>query len=141
MQDDKVIRQLFRDYQTIAVYGMSRHPRKPAHLVPAFLRSKGYTVIPVNPHADEIIGLKVYSSLLEIPEDIDIVEVFRPSDQVMGVVKEALNRKKEKGDVKVIWLQEGIQNDEAKQAAEKMDVLFIQNRCMYKEFKRLNIDG
>jgi predicted CoA-binding protein len=105
--------------------------------VPAYLLSKGYDIIPVNPYVDKIVGRKSYPNLKDIQEKIDIIEVFRPSDRVLDVVKEALVRKEERGDIAVIWLQEGIQNEEARKLAEEAGIVFVQDRCMYKEFKRL----
>jgi predicted CoA-binding protein len=137
MTEDEFIREILKKYRNIAVYGISENPEKPAHSVPAYLLSKGYNIIPVNPYADKIIGRKSYPDLKEIEERIDIVEVFRPSADVVNVVKQALARKKERGDIAVIWLQEGIRNEEARELAEEMGVVFIQDRCMRKEFKRL----
>jgi predicted CoA-binding protein len=137
MITDERIREVYQKYRTIAVYGMSENPKKPAHSVPSYLLSKGYNIIPVNPYADEIVGRKSYPNLKDIEEKIDIVEVFRPSDQVVDVVKEALVRKKERGDIAVIWLQEGIQNEEARRLAEEAGIVFVQDRCMRKEFRRL----
>ena len=121
----------------LAVYGMSRNPKKPAHYVPRRLLSKGYNIIPINPAAPEIAGLKSYPDLSEIQETIDILEVFRPSDQVSGVMEEALERKKGRGDIAVIWLQEGIMDEGARKAAEKAGILFVQDRCMMTEFERI----
>ena len=137
MTTDEAIREIFKKHRTVVVFGMSTNPEKPAHSVPVFLQSKGYSIIPVNPHADEIAGCKCYTNLKDVEEKIDILEVFRPSDQVPDVVQEALERKRERGDIAVIWLQEDIQNDEAGKLAEKANVIFIQNRCMRKEHKRL----
>ncbi len=137
MVTDKLLQEIFAKYHTIAVYGMSRTPGKPARYVPAFLISKGYHIIPVNPHAEEILGRKSYPSLAEIPGDIDILAVFRPSEEAPKVVQEALERKKARGDIAVIWLQEGIVSEEAQKLAEDAGIIFIQDRCMRKEFKRL----
>lgn len=137
MTTDELIREILGKYRTVAVYGMSQNPGKPAHSVPAYLLSKGYDIIPVNPYVDKIVGRKSYPNLKDIQEKIDIIEVFRPSDRVLDVVKEALVRKEERGDIAVIWLQEGIQNEEARKLAEEVGIVFVQDRCMYKEFKRL----
>jgi predicted CoA-binding protein len=139
MITDKDIKEIFEKYRTIAVYGMSKNQEKPSHYVPAFLHAKGYTIIPVNPSADEIINLKCYSSLKDIPVNVDIVEVFRPSDQVLDVVNEALERNKEKKDIFIIWLQEGIYNNEAKKLAEDAGLIFVDSRCMYKDYKHIFI--
>jgi len=134
---DDLIRGVFTRYKTIAVYGISRSPEKAAHHVPAFLLSKDYNIIPVNPNADEILGQKCYSNLMTVPERIDIVEVFRPSAETLDVVRESLLRKEERGDIEVIWLQEGIRNEEARKLAEEAGITFVQDRCMYKEYIRL----
>jgi len=137
MLTDKDIQGILEKYHSIAVYGMSKSEEKPAHYVPAFLLSKGYAIIPVNPSTDSIINLKSYASLKDIPERIDVLEVFRPSAQVPDVVREALERRQERGDIAVIWLQDGIYNEEARKLAEQAGITVIQDRCMMKEFKRL----
>ncbi|ARM74620.1 CoA-binding protein [Acidianus manzaensis] len=139
-EEDKTIVEVLRKYKNIATIGFSKDPSKPSHAVPKFLISKGYNVIPVNPTVNEILGRKAYKSLLEVPERVDVVEVFRPSSEIPKIVDEVLERVKEKGDVKVIWLQEGIRNDEAAEKARKAGLIVIQDRCMYKEYKK-KIEG
>ena len=137
MTTDAKLKEIFETNRTIAVYGMSRHTAKPAGYVPRFLISRGYTVIPVNPHADRILGKKSYSDLKDIPDKVDILEVFRPSEEVIQIVKDAISRRKECGDIGVIWLQEDIVNDEARILAESAGIVFVEDRCMYKEYMRL----
>ena len=137
MLTDRDIQGILEKYHSIAVCGMSKSEEKSAHYVPAFLLSKGYAIIPVNPSADSIINLKSYASLRDIPERIDVLEVFRPSAQVPDVVREALERRQERGDIAVIWLHDGIYNEEARKLAEQAGITVIQDRCMMKEFKRL----
>jgi predicted CoA-binding protein len=136
MDTNELIRDIFTKHHTIAVYGMSKNPEKAAHRVPAFLLSKGYAIIPVNPSADMILNRRCYHGLKEVEEHIDIIEVFRPSEEALSIVQEAVERKKEKGDIAVMWLQEGIQSEEAKMLAEKNGIIFIQDRCMFKEYNR-----
>jgi uncharacterized protein len=136
MDTNELIRDIFTKHHTIAVYGMSKNPEKAAHRVPAFLLSKGYAIIPVNPSADMILNRRCYHNLKEVEEYIDIIEVFRPSEETLSIVQEAVERKKEKGDIAVMWLQEGIQSEEAKMLAEKNGIIFIQDRCMFKESNR-----
>lgn len=136
MDEEKLIEEVLRKYKNIATVGFSKDPSKPAHQVPKFLISKGYNVIPVNPSADEILGRKSYKSVLDVPDQIDIVEVFRPSNEVPKIIDEVLERVKRRGDVKVIWLQEGIRNDEAAEKARKAGLIVIQDRCMYKEYMK-----
>ena len=122
----------FYELRNIAVVGMSKNPEKAAHYVPKYLVEKGYNIIPVNPTANEILGKKCYSELSDIPERVDIVDVFRPSEQVMPVISEAIKLKP-----KVIWLQEGIHNIAAESLAQKAGIEVVFNRCMLAEHQRL----
>lgn len=135
--EDELILKILTQYKNIATVGFSKDPTKPAHAVPKFLIRKGYNVIPVNPTVDSILGRKSYKSLLEIPEKVEVVQIFRPSKDVPPIVEEAIQRAKTRGDVKVIWMQEGIRNDEAAKRAEEAGLIVIQDKCMYKEYMRL----
>ncbi|MHB8603315.1 MAG: CoA-binding protein [Nitrosotalea sp.] len=129
---DDDIRKIY-SLKNVAVVGMSKNPDKAAHYVPKYLIDQGYNVIPVNPTATEILGRKCYSTLLDIPGVVDVVDVFRPSDQVMPVVEEAVKIKP-----KVIWLQEGIHDMAAEDVAKKAGIpIIVFNRCMLAEHKRL----
>ena len=128
---DEQIRR-FYSLKNIAVVGMSKNPEKAAHYVPKYLADRGYVIIPVNPTADEILGKKCYHDIDEVKETVDIVDVFRPSDQVMHVVQEAIKKKP-----KVIWLQEEIHNQEAEELARKAGIEVVFNRCMLAEHERL----
>lgn len=128
------ISEAFDKYKNIAVYGMSINPEKAAHTVPVFLLKQGYNIIPVNPKYDIIAKQKAYSNLLDIPDEIEILNVFRPSEEAVEIVKQATERKKQRGDIKLIWLQLGISNEEAKQLARENGFEFIQNKCMYVEY-------
>ncbi|MCH8860176.1 MAG: CoA-binding protein [Thaumarchaeota archaeon] len=128
---DVEIKQIF-SLKNVAVIGMSKHQEKAAHYVPKYLSQNGYNIIPVNPTADEILDKKCYPSVEDIPEPIDIVDVFRPSDQVLPVVQQAIKKKP-----KVIWLQEGIHNAEAEELARKEGIQVVFNRCMLAEHQRL----
>lgn len=127
-------KEALQNFKNIAVYGMSKNQNKAAHTVPVFISKQGYNVIPVNPTVDEIANLKAYHKLIDVPENIEILNVFRPSEDALNVVEEAIERKKIKGDIHLIWLQEGIYNDEAKDLAEKNGIVFIQDKCIYKEY-------
>ena len=128
---DDQIREIL-SLNKITVVGMSQHPHKDAHVVPRYLAEQGYDIIPVNPNAEKILGRKSYPSISDVPEEIDIVEVFRPSDQVLPVVKEAIKKKP-----KVIWLQEGIHNIIAENLARNAGIKVVFNRCMLVEHRRL----
>ena len=129
-------KQILEDYKTVAVVGMSKNHSKPANEVPILLHNNGYNIIPINPTADEIDGLKSYKSIADVPEKIEILDVFRPSEDAIEITKQAIARHKEKGDIKVIWLQLGILNDEAKKLAEENGIDFIQDKCMKIEFNK-----
>jgi len=128
---DEQIRDIL-SLKKVVVIGMSKHSSKAAHFVPKFLLDNGYDITPVNPTAKEILGKKCYDSVLEIDEEIEIVDIFRPSDQVLPFVQEAIKKKP-----KVIWLQEGIHNSEAEELARKEGIKVVYNRCMLAEHKRL----
>ncbi len=121
------------DYDTIAVVGCSSTPGKAAHDVPKYLLEHGYDVIPVNPYADEIFGREVYDSLADIDDEIDVVCIFRPSEEVGEIVDAALER----DDVQVIWTQQGIRDDEAAARAETEGKQVVQDRCMKVQHRRL----
>lgn len=122
----------FYSFKNIAVVGMSKNPDKAAHYVPKYLAENGYNIIPVNPTADRILEKKCYHEITQIPEPVDIVDVFRPSEEVLPVVTEAIKLKP-----KVIWLQEGIHNSEAEEIARKAGIDVVFNRCMLAEHQRL----
>ena len=128
---DDQIKQILT-MKKIAVVGMSKHPEKAAHFVPKYLSENGYDITPINPTTDEILNKKCYSTLDEVENEIDIVDVFRPSDQVLPIIRDAIKMKP-----KVIWLQEGIHDPDAEKLAkdEGIDVVF--NRCMLAEHQRL----
>lgn len=133
---DETIRKILEDFQRIAVVGMSRDPGKAAYRVPMYLRSQGYIIYPVNPYVQAIEDIRAYPDLESIPETVEIVEVFRPSDQATQVVKAAIRRAKERGDVRVVWLQEGIWSPEGRIAAEEAGLLYVEDRCMLVEHLR-----
>ena len=129
--NDEQIRK-FYSLKNIAVVGMSKNPEKAAHYVPKYLAEKGYNIMPVNPSADKILDKKCYHDISEVPIPIDIVDIFRPSEEVLPVVKEAVLK-----HPKVIWLQEGIHNQEAEELARKGGIEVVFNRCMLAEHQRL----
>ncbi|MEW6456274.1 MAG: CoA-binding protein [Acidobacteriota bacterium] len=126
------IKEILQKSKTIAIVGCSRDPEKDAHKVPKYLKEHGYKIIPINPSADEILGERVYKTLSEIKEPIDIVDIFRPSEECLGVVKEAIKIKP-----KVIWMQLGIKNEEAAKLAEKKGIEIVMDKCIMIEHKHL----
>ena len=125
------------DAETIAVVGCSTTPGKAAHDVPAYLQRKGYRIVPVNPFADEILGEPAYDAVGDVEESIDLVDVFRPSEEVPEIVEAVRGRHAERGDADAVWLQLGISHDEAAAAAEKDGIDVVQDRCLKVEHGRL----
>jgi hypothetical protein len=130
--DDDGLRAVLQR-ETVAVVGCSATPGKAAHDIPRYLRDHGYEVIPVNPYAEEIFGREPYDSLSEVAEEIDTVDVFRPSEEVSGIVDEVLERE----DVDAVWLQLDITDDDAGERVEASGREFVQDRCMKVEHARL----
>ena len=129
---DEEIRK-FYIFRNIAVVGMSRDPAKEAHSVPKYMIERGYNIIPVNPLASEILGRRTYSRVSDIKSQVDIIDIFRPSNDVLPVVEDSIK----KDGISVIWLQQGIHNVEAEKIAldNKIEVVF--NRCIMAEHIRL----
>ncbi len=132
VESDERLREVL-ELETIAVVGCSSTRGKDAHEIPRYLADRGYDVIPVNPYAEEILGQEAYDSLADVKEEIDVVCVFRPSEEVVGIVDEALARE----DAGVIWTQLGITDDEAAARAEEAGRTVVQDRCMKVEHGRL----
>ncbi|GGL60229.1 CoA-binding protein [Halocalculus aciditolerans] len=132
VEDDAELAEIL-EYDTVAVVGCSATPGKDAHDVPKYLQNHGYTVIPVNPFADEILGREAYDSLADVEEEVDIVDVFRPSEEVAGIVDEAIER----GDVKVVWTQLGIEDEEAAAKAADAGLRVVMDHCIKVEHRRL----
>jgi predicted CoA-binding protein len=131
-ESDATLRQIL-EYDTVAVVGCSTTPGKAAHDIPKYLVDHGYDVIPVNPFADEIFGRTAYDSLTDVPDEIDIVDVFRPSEEVPGIVDEVLDR----ADVKALWLQLDIRDEDAAKQAREAGIEVVQDRCLKVEHQRL----
>lgn len=132
MVSNEKLKQILLESESIAVVGASRNPCKDAHQVPRYLQEMGYDVIPINPNTDELFDKKSYSSLDEVEEDIDIVDVFRPSHEAPSIAKEAI-----KTDAGVLWLQLGIESDEAREIAQKNDLTYVEDMCIMRTHKRL----
>jgi len=124
---------ILKEYNIVAVVGLSTDPNRPSHRVAKYLISQGYKVIPVNPDAQEILGKRSYTNLSSIPEPIEIVDIFRRSEEVMPIVDEAI-----KIGAKVVWMQEGVINEKAASIAGNAGLQVVMNRCMLKEHMRLS---
>jgi len=128
---DEDIKQIF-SLKKIAIIGMSKHTSKAAHFVPKYLSEHGFDITPINPNADEILGKKSYPDISSLDHHVDVVDIFRPSEDVLPFVEDAIKKKP-----KVIWLQEGIHNVEAEKLARSKGIMVIFNRCMLAEHQRL----
>ncbi len=131
---DEEMREILRSCKTVAVVGLSPKADRPSYGVASYLKSNAYRILPVRPDGNEILGERVYRSLMEIPEEIeiDVVDIFRKSEEVLPVVEEAIQR-----GAKVIWMQEGVMNHEARAKAEQAGLKVVMDRCIKKEHQRL----
>jgi len=126
--DPSLREQFFRIYaetKTIAVVGASADPSKPAHQIARYLQRQGYRILPVNPRGGELLGEAVASSLAEVDRPVDVVDVFRPADEAPEIAREAIAI-----GARVLWLQLGIESEEAKRLAEAAGLTVVMNRCM-----------
>ncbi len=126
------IRDILENYTTVAVVGLSDKPERDSHRVAKYLKEHGYTVVPVNPARSEILGEKSYPDLSSIPQQIDIVDIFRNIDAIPGIVDEAIKIK-----AKVVWMQLGLAHDESAQKAREAGLVAIQSKCMKIEYAKL----
>ena len=124
-------REIIERYRTIAVVGCSKDPSKDAHTVPAYMQSQGYRILPVNPTATEILGEKAYPNLSAVPDPYEVVNIFRPSDQVGPIVDEAIRA----GKAKVIWMQTGIVDEAAAARARSAGMQVVMDRCVRTEHR------
>jgi len=132
MPTDDEFRAIYADTKTIAVVGASGDPDKPAHSIPAYLQEQGFRILPVSPKGGELFGEQVVTSLSEIDEPVDVVNVFRPSGEAAGIAKDAA-----KLGAKVLWLQEGISSDEGEAIAKAAGMHVVMDRCMGETHRRL----
>lgn len=123
--------RMLEEFDTITVLGLSSDPTKAAHSVPAAMQAYGWRIIPVNPHADELLGERVFRTLADIPEPIGLVDVFRPSHDAVDIARQAVA-----ADAKALWLQLGITSREAREICESNGVLYIEDRCIAVERAR-----
>jgi len=129
----EAVRDLLARVRRIVVVGISRYPEKPARSVPAYLAARGYEIVPVNPFADRVLGRTAYPRLQDVPGAVDLVMIFRPSDQAGTFVQQAAGRPERPA----IWLSEGIRADADIDAARAQGLVAIQDLCAYKAHKSL----
>jgi len=124
---------LFSSIKTIAVVGLSNNPQRPSYGVSSYLQRMGYRIIPVNPVETEVLGEKCYQSLLDIPDKVDVVDVFRNPEAVGPIAEDAIRI-----GAKYLWLQEGVINREAAEKALQAGLEVIMDRCMLKEHRAIS---
>ncbi|WP_440995168.1 CoA-binding protein [Arhodomonas sp. SL1] len=130
--DEDLIRELIESARTIAVVGLSPKPERPSHDVARYMQRQGYRIIPVNPGHDELLGECCYPSLREVPEPVDLVDVFRRPEQVPAVVEDAIAV-----GAPALWLQLGVVHEAAAQRAREAGMTVVMDRCLKIEHARL----
>jgi uncharacterized protein len=133
---DAIVERILTSYDTITVVGASRAGHKAAHSVPAHMQRHGWRIIPVNPHADKILGEQAYRRLADVPGQVGLVEVFRPSEQTPDIARQAVA-----AGATALWLQLGIASAGARSIAEDAGLLYVEDRCMLIEQRRLNLEA
>jgi len=126
--------EVMKKHRVIAVVGASKNPEKDAYTVPAYLRDHGYTIIPINPTTDTVLGMRAYPGLRELPpsvaSEVDVVNVFRPSEELPEIARQTVELRNRSGQQVVFWAQLGLENDEAKKILEANGVPYVMNACM-----------
>ena len=133
---DEIVERILRRYDAITVVGASKMPGKAAHYVPEHMQDHGWRIIPVNPTATTVLGEIAYPALADVPGPVGLVNVFRPSPQTPDVARQAVA-----AGATALWLQLGIASDEARRIAEDAGLLYVENRCLIIEQRRLGLDA
>jgi uncharacterized protein len=135
-ETDSIVEHILRTYDAITVVGASNASHKAAHYVPQHMQAHGWRIIPVNPTATRILGESVYPSLADVPERVGLVDVFRPSESTPDIARQAVAV-----GASALWLQLGIASAEARDIAQGAGMLYVENRCLIIEQRRLRIDA
>lgn len=133
---DAIVERILTTYDTITVVGASAAAAKAAHSVPAYMQGHGWRIIPVNPHSDEILGEPVFRTLGDVPEQVGLVDVFRPPWQAPDIARQAVA-----AGATALWLQLGIASAEARAIAEGARLLYVEDRCLVIEQRRLGLEA
>jgi len=139
--DHDEVKEILTRYKTVAIIGLSRDPSKDSYRVAEYLKKHGFHVVPINPASNEILGKKSYKSLIDMPAEVqktlEIVDVFRPSEDVLPIVNQAVQLKKLHGVPYVVWMQLGIINEQAAEKARDAGLVVVMDKCMMQEHRRL----
>jgi uncharacterized protein len=130
-------KDILTSVKNIAVYGMSKNVSKAAYTIPMYMKKYGFNIIPINPTTDKIAGMKCYRRLADVEEHIDMLNIFRPSEMCIDIVKEAIERKYLRADTNILWFQLGISNQEAKELAIREGFNYVEDKCIYVEYNNL----
>lgn len=133
---DAVVERILTSYATITVVGASNAPEKAAHYVPEHMQRHGWRIVPVNPRGGTILGEPAYRTLADVPEELGLVDVFRPAEQTADIARQAVA-----AGAKALWLQLHIASAEARRIAEEAGVLYVENRCLLVEQRRLGVEA
>jgi predicted CoA-binding protein len=125
--------EILKNSHTVAIVGLSSNPERPSYVVGKYLKEHGYKIIPVNPNEKTVLGETSYPGLSSIPDKVDVVDIFRKSEDVPPIVKDAI-----KTGAKAVWMQEGVNNKEAALEALKAGLKVVVNKCMRKEHEKLS---
>ena len=140
MNEDQ-IKEILKKYKIVAVVGLSKEREKDSYKVGTYLKQQGYIIIPVNPFADEVLGEKSYPSLLEIPpeiqQNIEIVDIFRPTKDVPAIIEQAITLKSLYGKPFVVWMQLGIVNEASAEKARRAGLIVVMDKCIMVEHQNL----
>jgi predicted CoA-binding protein len=134
-------REILTRYKTVAIVGLSREPSKDSYRVAEYLKKHGFRIVPINPSSHEILGEKSYKSLIDMPAEVqktlEVVDVFRPSAEVLPIVNQVVQLKKLYGMPYVVWMQLGIINEQAAEKARNAGLMVVMDKCMMQEHRRL----
>ncbi len=133
---DVIVEHILATYDTITVVGASAAPAKAAHYVPAYMQQHGWRIIPVNPHADVILGEPVYRTLRDVPGQVGLVNLFRPAEQTADIARQAVA-----AGATALWLQLGIASAQTREIAEDAGLLYVEDRCLIIEQRRLRLSA
>lgn len=130
-QNIEIVKKILRDYITVAVVGLSDKPERPSYAVASYLQAQGYRIVPVNPRISRVLGEDAYPDLVSVPFEIEIVDIFRRSEEIPPVVDVAIRK-----GVRAIWMQEGVINEAAAEKAKAAGLDVVMDLCMLKEHEK-----
>jgi predicted CoA-binding protein len=138
---ENTLKMILSEYRNVAVVGLSNDPARPSYGVAEYLKNHGFNIVPVNPFVTEVLGEKSYKSLLEMPAEIqkiiEVVDIFRRSEDVLPIVEQAIQMKRLYGVLRVVWMQLGVVNEQAAELARKAGLIVVMDKCMRQQHQHL----